>query len=269
MDSQTLAWKMRDHAIDMVHNAHASHIGSILSVIDIVAVLYSDILHYDPKNPNDDNRDRVVLSKGHAGIAMYTALAECGFFPVKELDKYYCNGSFYSGHVSHRGVPGVEFSTGSLGHGAPVACGLAIAAKLRNKSHHVFAIIGDGECDEGSIWEMALTAHQQRLDNFTVIVDHNNMQAMGFCEDACGIEPLSDKWKSFGWRVIEIRDGNDHNQLKQAFSQPSVGLPICIIAHTIKGKGISFMENELLWHYRDPQGENYEAAKRELEACRQ
>lgn len=268
MNSIELAWRMRSHEIEMVHNTHASHIGAALSVTDIIAVLYSDILKYNAKNPQDDARDRVVLSKGHAGIAIYSALAESGFFPVQELEKYYTNGSVYSGHVSHKGVPGVEFSTGSLGHGVAVAAGLALAAKIQNKSHKVYAIAGDGECDEGVIWETALIANQNKLNNLIVIVDHNHMQAMGDCEEVSRLEPFGDKWRSFGWDVIELKDGNNHKQLKDAFMKEMGDSPRCIIANTTKGKGISFMENELLWHYRDPQGEFYEAAVKELEAQR-
>lgn len=265
MDSEELARKMRKDTIDMVHTAHASHIGSVLSVIDIIAVLYADILHIDPKEPHMEERDRLVLSKGHAGAAIYAALAECGFFPREELKKYYLDGSVYSGHVSGRGIPGVELSTGSLGHGACVACGMALAAKRMKKKHQVYAIVGDGECEEGSIWEMALFANKYRLDNYTVIIDHNKMQAMGYCEDIIALGSLGRKWNSFGWNVIEAADGNDHNILKAAFAERISEKPNVIIAHTVKGKGISFMEGNLLWHYRDPQGELYERAIKELE----
>lgn len=268
MDSEKLAWKMRYDAIEMVHTTHASHIGAVLSVIDIVAVLYADILNVDPKFPTMSERDRVVLSKGHAGIAIYTALAECGFFSKEELKKYYTDGSVYSGHVSSKGIPGVELSTGSLGHGVCVACGMALAAKKAKKQNHVYAIVGDGECNEGAVWEMALFAHQYKLSNFTVVIDHNKMQAMGNCEDVIDIENFGDKWRAFGWNVIEVQDGNNHKQLKTAFSQKNDELPTVVIANTVKGKGISFMENKLLWHYRDPQDDDYIQAIKELEASR-
>lgn len=268
MDSEELAWRMRKDAIEMVHAAHASHIGSILSVIDIIAVLYADILYINAQNPQMEERDRLVLSKGHAGVAIYAALAECGFFQRSELKKYYSNGSVYSGHVSAKGVPGVELATGSLGHGACVACGMALAAKRLHKSHQVYAIVGDGECEEGSIWEMALFAHKYELDNFTIIVDHNKMQAMGKCEDVMPLESLAEKWNAFGWNVIEVVNGHDHNALRTAFTKRIKQTPNVIIAHTVKGKGISFMEGELLWHYRDPQGEFYEKAIKELEEAR-
>ncbi|NYE03852.1 transketolase [Bacillus niacini] len=272
MNSEELAWKIKRHGVDMTHISKGSHIGAILSVADIIAVLYSDILNYDPKNPNDDKRDRVILSKGHAGAALYAALAECGFFDVAELKTHYANGSRLSGHISHKGVPGVEFSTGSLGHGLSVGAGMALAAKKDNKAHRVYVILGDGECDEGSIWEAALFANHFKLFNLTVIIDHNKMQSLTFCEDTISKSPFADKWRAFGWNVIEV-DGHNHSSLKESLQINSQNkkeqeAPTCIIAHTIKGKGISFMENNILWHYRTPQGEEYEAALRELEAIK-
>ena len=268
MNSTALAWSIRRHAIDMVHNSHASHIAAALSAADILAVLYADILHVDPKYSLMPNRDRFVMSKGHAGIAVYAALAEMGFFPLEELKRYYMDGSCYSGHISHKGVPGVELSTGSLGHGIAVACGMALAARSRNFPYHIYTLVGDGECNEGSVWETALVANQYLLDNFTAIVDRNKLQAMGECEKVMSMEPLAEKWKSFGWTVIRVLDGHDHTQLKEAFHTSANGHPRCIIAETVKGKGISFMENQLLWHYRDPQGEFYQAAVAELEGQR-
>lgn len=266
MKSEELAWKIRRHAIDMVHNSHASHIGAILSVTDIIAVLYADVMNIDSTNPKKADRDRLVLSKGHAGVAVYAALAEKGFFPVEELKKYYCDGSIYSGHVSHYGVPGIELSTGSLGHGMAVACGMAMAGKRRKADYQVYTVVGDGECNEGVVWEIALIANRFQLDNFTVIVDRNGMQAMGYCEEILPMEPLVEKWESFGWKVIQVENGNAHDQLRSAFFTSADGKPRCIIANTVKGKGVSFMENQLLWHYRDPQGEYYDRAIAELEA---
>ncbi len=170
MDSRELAQKVRIHAINMTHNAHASHIGSILSIVDILAVLYADVMKIYPQDPQNQKRDRLILSKGHAGVALYATLAEMGYFSVEELRTYYQNGSKLSGHISHKEVNGVEFSTGSLGHGACVAAGMALAGKLDYKRHNVYTILGDGECEEGSIWEMALFASHNHLDNFTVIV---------------------------------------------------------------------------------------------------
>lgn len=266
MNSEELANRIRIHAVKMVSHAHASHIGGILSISDVVAVLYADILNIDPKEPEDPGRDRLVLSKGHNGVSIYAALAECGFFPVEKLLTYGDNGGMFSCHVSHKQVPGVELSTGSLGHGVCVACGMAMDARLKNKPHKVYALVGDGECNEGSVWETAMLAAQYRLDNFTVVVDRNNMQAMGFCRDIIDMEPLAEKWKAFGWHVVEVADGSNHDSLRDAFGEDSNGKPKVIISKTVKGRGVSFMENQLIWHYRDPQGEDFMNALKELEA---
>lgn len=266
MTSEELAKRIRIDAIKMVNHAHASHIGSVLSCVDIVAVLYSDVMLFDPNNPRLPGRDRLVLSKGHSGVAIYSALAEVGFFSPELLSTYGDNGSMFSCHVSHKKVPGVEVSTGSLGHGVCVACGMALDAKLKHKEHHVYCIVGDGECNEGSVWEMALFSSQYHLNNFTIIIDRNNMQAMGDCKDIIDTEPLKEKWSSFGWHAVVVNDGNDHDQLRNAFEEKNGEKPKVIIAKTIKGKGVSFMENNLLWHYRDPQGESFEKAIHELEA---
>lgn len=262
--SEELAKKIRIHAIKMVNHAHASHIGGILSCADVVALLYSEIAHVYPGNPKNENRDRIILSKGHNGVAIYAALAETGFFDVEKLKTYGDDGGIFSCHISHHDVPGVELSTGSLGQGVGVACGMALNGKLKHKKYQVYAIVGDGECDEGSVWEMALLAAHYKLTNFTVIVDRNHMQAMGFCRDVMNTDPFEDKWKSFGWITVNVQDGNDHGQLKKAFAVPHDGKPKVIIANTIKGKGVSFMENQLLWHYRDPQGEDFKNALKEL-----
>ena len=265
LNSEKLANEIRKDALKMVHISHASHIASAFSVADVMAVLYADILRYDVKNPKWDERDRLVLSKGHAGSILYATLAEVGFYEKELLDTYDLNFSRFSGHISHKNVPGVEFSTGSLGHGVCVATGLALAAKLDNKSHRVFAIVGDGECNEGTVWETVMFAKQQKLNNFTVIVDANKMQAMGNTKDVIDISPLGDKFKTFGWNVIEI-DGHNHKEIKDALLKKFDNEnPTVVIANTVKGKGVSFMENNLLWHYRDPQGEFYDKALLELE----
>ena len=266
MTSEQLAWKIRRHGVEMTHLSGGSHIGSVMSVADLMAVLYNDIANVDPKNPKMPNRDRVILSKGHAGASVYAALAERGFFDTEELKTHYQNGSRLSGHVSHKGVPGVEFSTGSLGHGLPVAAGMAMAAKKDNKKHKIFVILGDGECDEGSVWEAALVAHHYELDNLIAIVDHNKMQSLDFCENTIKLSPFADKWKSFGWNVLDI-DGHSHDELRKAFlsAKENKGTPTVIIANTIKGKGVSFMENDILWHYRFPHdGEEYDGCLKEL-----
>lgn len=266
MTSEQLAWKIRRHGIEMTHISQGSHIGSILSVADIVAVIYNDIGNINPNNPKMPERDRIILSKGHAGAAIYAALAEMGFFDVKELMTHYANGSRLSGHVSHKGVPGVEFSTGSLGHGLSVASGMAYAAQKQGKKHRIYVICGDGECDEGSMWEAALVASHNKLDNLTAIIDYNKMQSLDFCENTISLLPFTDKWSSFGWHVIEV-DGHDHTALKDAFhkAESFKSKPTVIIANTIKGKGISFMENNILWHYRFPHdGEEYDSSVAQL-----
>jgi len=250
----------------MTHLSGGSHIGSILSVADIMAVLYNDVARVYPDNPKEPSRDRVILSKGHAGASVYAALAERGFFDIEELKTHYQNGSRLSGHVSHKGVPGVEFSTGSLGHGLPVGAGMAMAAKKDGKAHSVYVVLGDGECDEGSVWEAALVAHHYELDNLVAIIDHNKMQSLDFCENTIKLSPFADKWRAFGWNVLDI-DGHDHDALRAAFkaAKENKGTPTVIIANTIKGKGISFMENDILWHYRFPHdGEEYDGALKEL-----
>ena len=269
--SLRLAHKLRLHALNMTNRGGTSHIGSILSMADFIAVLYADVLHYDPANPKLPDRDRVLLSKGHAGAGIYAALAESGFFPVEELEKHCQNGSHLSGHVSHKGVPGVEASTGSLGQGMPMAMGMAMAAKMDGKQHRVFCIVGDGECDEGAIWESALIAHQYKLDNFIVTIDFNKIQSITSVEDTIALEPLHEKWASFGWHVIRV-DGHDHEALHAAYAEAKAqfgkGKPIVVIADTVKGKGVSFMENDVLWHYRTARGEEYDAALKELEALK-
>lgn len=267
MTSKELAWKIRRDAIEMVHISKASHIGAVLSIADIVAVLYNDVMKVFPEEPKNDSRDRFILSKGHAGAAVYAALAEKGFFDVDELKTHYADGSILSGHVSHKDVPGVEFSTGSLGHGVCAGAGMAMAAKCDKKDHRVFVITGDGECDEGSVWEMALFANHFRLSNLTVIVDHNKIQSLDTCENTLELIDLAMKWKAFGWNVIEI-DGHNYEEIKNALLSKDENKPTCIIAHTTKGKGISFMENTVVWHYRAPQGEDYKNAVRELEEAK-
>ena len=258
LSSDQLAWRIRRHAIEMTHLSGGSHIGAIMSVADIVAVLYADILNVRPDDPKWDGRDRFILSKGHAGASVYAALAERGFFPVEELRTHYQNGSRLSGHVSHH-VPGVDFSTGSLGHGLGVGAGMALAAKQDKKDHRAFVVMGDGECDEGSVWEAALFANNFELENLVVVVDHNHMQSLDYCENTLkfgGEHGLAKKWNAFGWNVIEV-NGNDHNELRAALSADHKGQksPTAIIAHTTKGKGVPFMESDILWHYRFPHSD--------------
>lgn len=266
MDTATLAKRIRLHALRMTSLGGSSHIGSILSMADLVAVLYGAILRVDPKNPNWRERDRFILSKGHAGAGVYAALAERGFFEVKTLDTHYQDGSILSGHISHKGVPGVELSTGSLGHGLSVGAGMAYSAKLDQRQHRVFVLMSDGECDEGSNWEAILFAAHHHLDNLVAIVDYNKIQSIGSVAETLALEPFPDKWRSFGWSVREV-DGHNHAEIREAFTSiPNArAKPTCIIAHTIKGKGVSFMENSVLWHYRTAKGDEYAAALKELD----
>ena len=263
-----MAWLIRRHGVEMTHLSHGSHIGSVMSVADMIAVLYTDVLRFDPANPQWEQRDRFILSKGHAGAAIYAALAESGFFPVGELKTHYVNGSRLSGHVSHF-VPGVEVSTGSLGHGLSVGCGMAYAAKKSGcDGHRVFVVMSDGECDEGSVWEAALFANHFRLNNLVAIIDYNHMQSMDFTDNTLEMGDLAAKWRAFGWRVIEA-DGNNHDELRFAFRQAGEEAephkPTMIIASTVKGCGVSFMQNDILWHYRFPHdGWEYDTAVNEL-----
>ena len=268
MTSKELAWKIRRHAVEMTHLSGGSHIGAILSVADIIGVLYTDIMHFDATNPECDKRDRFILSKGHAGASIYAALAENGFFPVEELKTHYQNGSRLSGHVSHH-LPGIDFSTGSLGHGLSAAAGMALAAKQDSKDHRVFAVLGDGECDEGSVWEAVLFANNFRLSNLVAIVDYNHMQSLDYCENTLEFGNFADKWRAFGWDVCEV-DGHNHDALRNALTKnENRTKPLVVIAHTTKGKGISFMQEDILWHYRFPhEGWEYDNAVCELHAVK-
>lgn len=266
MDTLQLAKRVRIHALRMTSLGGSSHIGAALSIADILAVLYGEILRVDPSQPRWPERDRFILSKGHAGAAVYATLAECGFFSTQQLTQHYQNGSVFSGHVSHKGVPGVELSTGSLGHGLGVGVGMAKALKLAGQSPRVFVLLSDGECDEGTIWEAALFAQHHQLDNLVAIVDYNKIQSLAPIAETIALEPFRQKWESFNWTVVET-DGHAHPDLKPALSRVPAqpGRPTVVIAHTTKGKGVSFMENTVLWHYRTARGEEFDRALAELE----
>lgn len=242
--------------------------GAAFSMADIVAVLYGAVLKVDPANPKWESRDRFVLSKGHAGVAVYAALAERGFFPIGNLLGHCQDGSDFSGHISHKGIPGVEFSTGSLGHGLPFAGGLALAGKLQGRGHRVFVIMSDGECDEGSNWETILFAPHHKLDNLTAIVDYNKIQSLAPVPETLALEPFADKWRAFGWEVREC-DGHNHAELERLLATTpwTPGKPSVLIAHTTKGKGVSYMENAVAWHYRTAKGTDFDQALRELEGA--
>jgi len=264
-NTRLLANKIRQHALQMTNAAGSSHIGSILSIADIMAVLYDQILKFDSKNPNWPERDRFILSKGHAGVGLYAVLAEKGFFNSKELATFYQNGSKFSGHVSHKNIPGVELSTGSLGHGLSVGAGMAFALKKRKSKSKVFVLLSDGDCNEGSSWEAILFASHHELGRLIAIVDYNKIQSLKSVAETLKLEPFVDKWRSFGWSVNEC-DGHNYQELISKLQNiPSVNnKPYCLIAHTTKGKGVSFMENSVLWHYRSPQGEEFDRALKEL-----
>ena len=259
-----LAARIRRSALQMVFTAKASHIGSALSIADIVAVLYGNIMQLDPLNPSNPNRDRFILSKGHACVALYAALADSCFFPLSDLETYGADHSKLMNHVSHS-VPGVEFSTGSLGHGLPYGVGKALGARIKKLSWRTFVLLGDGEMDEGSNWEALMFAAHHRLDNLVAIIDYNKIQSMDTVSNTLGIEPLAEKLNAFGCVVKEI-DGHDHNQLIMAFSSYSENKPLVIIAHTVKGKGVSFMENKVEWHYKNPDDIQLALALSELGA---
>lgn len=266
MKSRLFAKKIRELAIQMVVRAKASHIGSALSIADIVAVLYSEVLRINPAQPDMSSRDRFILSKGHACVAIYAALAEKGFFPVAELETYGQDHSDLMNHISHK-VRGVEFSAGALGHGLPFGVGKALAAKRLKANWRVFVLLSDGELDEGSNWEALMFAAHHQLDNLVAIIDYNKLQSLTTIANTLELEPLADKFMAFGWSVREV-DGHNHEQLKSALQETpwSPNKPSILIAHSTKGKGVSFMENRVEWHYRNPSPEQLLQALTELEA---
>jgi transketolase len=262
---EILANKVRNHALDMTSRGGSSHIASVFSIADILACLYGELLNVNPRNVTDINRDRFILSKGHAGAGVYATLAECGFFSVELLATHYQDGSNLSGHVSHKNIPGVELSTGSLGHGLSVGVGLALSAKMDCRDNNVVVLLSDGECDEGSNWEAIMFASHHKLNNLICIVDYNKIQSLDLVSNTLNLEPFTDKWISFGWNVLEV-DGHSVKSIIENFSSAiqSKSKPTCLIAHTIKGKGVSFFENQVLWHYRTAKGDEYDKAKMEL-----
>jgi len=250
----------------MVHQARASHIGTCLSAADLMAVLYSQVLRVDPCRPDWPERDRFILSKGHGAAIMYAALAERGFFASQLLDTYCQDGSPLGGHITCHNVPGVEVSTGSLGHGLSIGCGMALAGKRDGLPHRVFVMLSDGELNEGSIWEAVMFAAHHGLDHLVAIIDYNKWQAFGPVKEVLNLEPLAEKWRVFGWSVKEV-DGHDCRDITETLSHIPFepGKPGCLIAHTVKGKGVSFMESQLAWHYRSPSAEDLAKALEELE----
>jgi transketolase len=258
--------KIRQYVLAMAYQAGGAHIAPAFSVVDILVSLYWNYLNIDPGNVKAPDRDRFILSKGHGCVALYAILAERGFISKEELKKFCKIGGILGGHPDKLKVEGVEASTGSLGHGISIACGVALSGKKKGQNYKVLALLGDGECQEGSVWEAAMFAASQKLDNLIAIVDHNRLQGMGEVDEISSLSPIAEKWRSFGWSVKEI-DGHDFSQLieclgKIPFNQEK---PSLIVANTVKGKGVTFMENKAIWHYRLPNDEELKIACKELQ----
>ena len=265
LELQKQAVEVRKGIVEGVHSAKAGHPGGSLSAADIFTYLYFEEMNIDPKNPKDENRDRFVLSKGHTAPGLYSALAHRGYFPVEDLLTLRHTGSYLQGHPDMKHIPGVDMSSGSLGQGFSAAAGMALAGKLQNKDYRVYALLGDGEIQEGQIWEAAMFSGYRKLDNLCVIVDNNNLQIDGAIDEVCSPYPIDKKFESFNFHVINI-DGNDFDQIRAAFDEAKAtkGMPTAIIAHTVKGKGVSFMENQVGWHGKAPNDEEFAIAMEDL-----
>ena len=263
---KAVAKKLRRHIITMTGKAGSGHPGGSLSSVEIVTTLYWKVLQHSPTDPQWADRDRFILSKGHVAPLLYAILAECGYFPVAELSTLRQLDSRLQGHADRTATPGVEMSSGSLGQGLSFAIGVALAGRLNSQSYRVYVLLGDGECDEGQVWEGAMAAAHFKLDSLVAIVDNNGLQISGWNCDVMNLEPLNKKWEAFGWRVLEV-DGHDLTQLFNAFEQAKLvrGQPTVIIAHTVKGKGVSFMENNPDFHGKAPSTAEVEIALKELE----
>lgn len=265
LDLKTKAKQLRKRIIELSYEAVSAHISSCLSIADILTVLYWEVLKVNPQKPNDPNRDRFILSKGHAAQALYAVLNQRGFFKERLLKTYGKNGTLFGAHAEHR-IAGIELSTGSLGHGLSVGAGLSLAAKLHNLQYKVYVLLSDGECDTGTVWEAALFAAHHKLSNLVVIVDYNKIQAFGKVKKVLNLEPFYKKWSSFNWAVKEI-DGHNINKLLGTFkAKTTKDKPTVIIAHTIAGKGISFMENKIEWHYFNLNEKQYSKAIKEIDS---
>ena len=267
LEMQKIACKVRIWTIEGVFNAKSGHPGGSLSAADMMTYLYFKEMNVDPKNPKDPDRDRFVLSKGHCCPALYAVLALKGYFSTDEIKVLRHIGAMLQGHPDMKGTPGVDMSSGSLGQGVSAACGMALAGKLDNKDYRVYAMLGDGECEEGQVWEAAMFASHMKLDNLCLIVDFNGLQIDGNVNDVAGLEPLDEKFAGFGFEVIKI-DGNDFNEIETALEKAKTvkGKPTVIIANTVKGKGISYMENQVGWHGKAPNADEYKIAMDELNA---
>ena len=262
---QKMAVEVRKGIVSSVHSAKAGHPGGSLSAADIFTYLYFEEMNIDPKDPKKEDRDRFVLSKGHTAPGLYSALANRGYFPVEDLLTLRHTGSYLQGHPDMKHIPGVDMSSGSLGQGLSAACGLALAGKMKQQDYRVYALCGDGEIEEGQIWEAAMFAGFRKLDNLCVIVDNNNLQIDGPIDEVCSPYPIDKKFESFNFHVINI-DGNDFDEIKRAFDEARAtkGMPTAIIAHTVKGKGVSYMENSVGWHGKAPNDEEYAVAMEDL-----
>ena len=262
---EVMAKKLRRHIIEMIGRAGSGHPGGSLSAADIVTCLYFNVLRHDPLNPKWPDRDRFILSKGHAAPVLYSALAECGYIPVESLSTLRKIDSTLQGHADSHHTPGVELTAGSLGQGLSFSVGVALAGRLSLKTYRVYTLLGDGECDEGQVWEAAMSAAHFKVDNLTAIVDNNGLQIDGWNKDVMNLDPFNDKWKAFGWHVIDV-DGHSIPQLLEAFkeAQSVKEKPSVIIAHTVKGKGVSFMENQAGFHGKAPDAEQVKIALEEL-----
>jgi transketolase len=256
------AYEIREKTLRVIRAGNAGHVGGDMSEADILTVLFYHVLRCDPKNPGRPDRDRYVQSKGHCVETYLTILGDRGFFPESDLDAYSHFGTKYIGHP-HNGVPGIEICSGALGHGFSVGVGMALGAKMDGLANHTYVLLGDGELAEGSVWEAAMAAVNFRLDNLTAIVDRNRLQISGDTEEVMRLEPLRTKWEAFGFRVLEI-DGHDYRQIYDALTCRQPGVPVLVLAHTVKGKGISFMENNAKWHHGVPDAGQFETAVREL-----
>jgi transketolase len=262
---QAIARKLRFRTIRTSHLSGTPHLGSCLSCIDLLVYFYWNVLQIDPKNPRSELRDRFVLSKGHAAPALFQVLAERGFFPLEDLEHYGEDGSLFGEHPpTPNYLPGIEAATGSLGHGLPIALGMALASRVQQKPYRVYAVLSDGECNEGSVWEAAMLASSQTVSNLTIAIDYNKWQATGRSDEVLALAPLADKWRAFGWCVAEI-DGHDFAEIDEAIRVNHADpRPKVIIAHTIKGRGVSFMEDDNNWHYRIPTSDEVSKAYKEL-----
>lgn len=266
-DLLEISKNIRKKIIKMVSISKSSHVGSAMSIVEILVVLYFKILKIYPHDPVNENRDRFILSKGHASAALYAVLSEIGFFNENLLDKFFIDGGVLPGHLDRNVNMGIEVSSGSLGHGLSIGTGMAIAAKHDKKDHKIYVLMSDGECDEGSVWEAAMLAGHLKLDNLVAIIDYNKLQSFGRVKEVLNLEPLCEKWTAFGWDVKEV-NGHDFQELLNALGSIPIksDKPSIVIAHTIKGKGVSFMEDKLEWHYKSPDQQQYEMAIKEIDA---